>query len=189
MLIAFQHMAVNTLSLLKYLASLDSPLPSLTTGYTKPSTMFFSLLNSFFVQYSFRVANALHFTLFVSSVILVAITSNVRHKISIIHKSRHIHLHNGGTEVDYDVDETIEKLEDDSSLIWIDHVKAIVVLTAAFIGSLISVNTVAFLMAKVLDRPLSWFRVEYSCLLLYGPAAFAGEHFDFFPVLLLTIVL
>ncbi len=49
----------------------------------------------------------------------------------------------------------------------------------AFLGSLIGVNAVAFIMSKVLNRSLSWFRVEYSCLWLYGPAALSGT---FFPI-------
>lgn len=54
-------MAENTLEILKYLTSTASPLASLkSSGFHKPSTTFFSLLGSFFFQYSSRTAVIMH---------------------------------------------------------------------------------------------------------------------------------
>lgn len=45
----------------------------------------------------------------------------------------------------------------------------------AFFGSLIGSNTVALLMKFVLGKPMSWFRSEYSTVVLYGPPAVLGK--------------
>ncbi|KAJ3727351.1 hypothetical protein DFJ43DRAFT_1133193 [Lentinula guzmanii] len=42
---------------------------------------------------------------------------------------------------------------------------------SAFIGSLLGTNAVALVMRYLLGKPLSWFRNEYSAIVLYGPAA------------------
>ena len=63
-------MAENALALAKYLSSPESPLPSLTSGYKPPSTVFFSLFGSLFFQYSFSTANTLHFITLISTIIL-----------------------------------------------------------------------------------------------------------------------
>ncbi|KAI0262359.1 hypothetical protein BC834DRAFT_925273 [Gloeopeniophorella convolvens] len=71
-----QHMAENTLAILQYLSSEESPLSSLTTGYTRPTTVFFSWLGHF-VQYHFSTARLMYGTLFALSLTMVWAT---RHK-------------------------------------------------------------------------------------------------------------
>ena len=56
-------MAENTLAILRYLSSDASPLPSLTTGYTRPTTVFFTEFGRF-VQYQFATARLMYGTLF-----------------------------------------------------------------------------------------------------------------------------
>ncbi|KAH8106600.1 hypothetical protein DFH11DRAFT_1234660 [Phellopilus nigrolimitatus] len=53
------------------------PLPELTTGFTRPATVYFSFLDAFFVQYSFAIATALHPILLASSVFLVGVLKGV----------------------------------------------------------------------------------------------------------------
>jgi hypothetical protein len=63
-------MADNVLALLQHLSSPASPLPSLTTGYKKPSTVFYTHLGHFWV-YSFNTAKAMHTALFICAITLV----------------------------------------------------------------------------------------------------------------------
>jgi hypothetical protein len=58
-----QRMGENTLAILIYLSSEESPLPSLTTGYTRPTTAFFTEVGNF-VQYQFATARVMYCTLF-----------------------------------------------------------------------------------------------------------------------------
>lgn len=62
-------MAENTLAILSYLSSDASPLPSLTTGYTRPTTVFFSEFGRF-VQYQFATARLMYGTLFALCLVL-----------------------------------------------------------------------------------------------------------------------
>jgi hypothetical protein len=62
-------MAENTLALLSYLSSDASPLPSLTTGYTRPTTVFFTEFGRF-VQYQFATACLMYGALFSLSLAL-----------------------------------------------------------------------------------------------------------------------
>lgn len=65
-----QHMADNTLALLRYLSSSDSPIPSLAKGFdARPRTVFFSSLHWFFI-YSFTTAKIMYVTLFIASLAL-----------------------------------------------------------------------------------------------------------------------
>jgi hypothetical protein len=66
-------MAENALSLLQYLSSAASPLPSLTTGYSRPTTVYFSHLGYFFI-YSFTTAKWLYGLLLVASLAFVNYT-------------------------------------------------------------------------------------------------------------------
>lgn len=65
-----QHMAENTLAILQYLSSDASPLPSLSTGYAPPATVFFTQFGRFF-QYQFATARLIYATLFTLSLTLV----------------------------------------------------------------------------------------------------------------------
>ncbi|KAI9448865.1 hypothetical protein BJY52DRAFT_1206477 [Lactarius psammicola] len=64
-----QRMAENTLAILQYLSSDASPLPSLTTGYSRPATVFFTQFGRFF-QYQFATARLMYGTLFALSLTL-----------------------------------------------------------------------------------------------------------------------
>ena len=66
-------MAENTLAILQYLSSDASPLPSLTSGYSPPTTVFFTQFGRFF-QYQFATARLIYGTLFTLSLTLVRCT-------------------------------------------------------------------------------------------------------------------
>ena len=66
-------MGENTLALLQYLSSSSSPLPSLTAGYSRPTTVYFVYFGHFFV-YSFQMAKVLHGLLLGASLALVRFT-------------------------------------------------------------------------------------------------------------------
>ena len=134
-------MAENAMELLKHLSSPDSPLPSLTSGYKRPTTVFFSLAKTLYVKYSFETANALYATLFLSTLFLVSRRDGKTSALS----------H------------------------WRTLFKSVSSSSASFFGALFGANVVAFLMSSVFGRSLSWFRVEFSCLVLYAPATLAGE--------------
>ena len=137
-------MAENTLALLQYLSSDGSPLPSLTSGYSKPNTVFYQVL-SHFVVYSFKTAIILYVALLSTSILFVTLrfsdwTAGPRQGNGIIS----------------------------------EHLKGVAIITCSFLGAVIGANVLAFVMATVLNKPLSWFSVELSCALLYGPPALAG---------------
>jgi len=75
-------MAENTLALLQFLSSDQSPLPTLTAGYARPSTVYFTLFGKFYM-YSFRTARIMYLALFAVSLTFVRISSSSR-----IHKER-----------------------------------------------------------------------------------------------------
>ena len=64
-----QRMAENALGILQYLSSDASPLPSLTTGYARPATVFFTQFGRFF-QIKFATARLMYGTLFALSLTL-----------------------------------------------------------------------------------------------------------------------
>lgn len=140
-----KHMAENTLALLQYLSSSESPLPSLTAGYSKPSTVYFQSFSRFFV-YSFKTAQILYTILLALSLALV--------KVTFVPPAPALKQGRG---------------------IISDNLRGIVAIGGAVVGAVVGVNVVAFVMRSVLQRPLSWFTQEFSCVLLYGPAALAGK--------------
>lgn len=137
-------MAENTLALLQHLSSSESPLPSLTAGYSKPSTVYFQSFTHFFV-YSFKTAQTIYFTLSALSVILV-----------------------GATFVS-----PAPALKQSRGIIS-DNLRGVVAVGSAVVGSVIGANVVAFIMRSVLHKSLSWFSRELLCVALYGPAALTG---------------
>lgn len=137
-------MADNTLALLQYLTSPESPLPSLDTGYTKPQTVFFSIFG-FFFRYSFQTAKITYFAFFITSLAFVKLTY-------------------------VDPAPALKK----SRAMWQEQLGGIVAVIAAPSGALVGANTVAYIMTKVLNKGMSWFSVELSCLILYLPPALAG---------------
>ncbi|KAH0836908.1 hypothetical protein J3R83DRAFT_8723 [Lanmaoa asiatica] len=126
-----QHMADNSLALLRFLSSDASPIPRLEHGFARPRTVFFSNLG-LFVIYSFTTAKIMYVALFAASLYLVSTTG-------------------------------VEQ-------VW----TALGAVVSAFIGALIGANGVAFVMANVLHKGMSWFRAEYLPVILYGPAAVVG---------------
>lgn len=137
-------MADNTLALLQFLTSPESPLPSLDTGYTKPKTVFFSILG-FFFRYSFQTAKITYFIFFITSLGFVKFTY-------------------------VDPAPALKK----GSPMWQEQLRGIAAVTAAPIGALFGANTAAYIMTKVFNKGMSWFSVELSCLVLYLPPALAG---------------
>lgn len=144
---SLQNFGENTLALLLYLSSPPSgatanasTIASLTRGYTKPTTVYFSLLGKFWM-YSFRTADALYLGLLGASIGLVVLGTGA------------------------------------SSISGQGFAKPALAVTLAFVGCLIGSNAVALLMKFVLRKPLSWFRSEYSTMVLYGPPAVLGEFF------------
>ena len=137
-------MAENTLALLHYLSSPESPLPELTTGYTKPTTVFFQSFRHFFV-YSYATAKVLYAILFgLSTSFAVAIYAP-----------------------------PAPALRQARGFVG-DHLRGLFAVGSAVLGAVVGANAVAFVMATVLKKPLSWFSVELSCAALYGPAALMG---------------
>ena len=65
-----QRMGENALALVKYLSSVRSPLPTLTDGYTPPSTVFFSYIGIFII-YSFSTAKLMYTALLLASIVLI----------------------------------------------------------------------------------------------------------------------
>ena len=70
-------MAENTLAILQYLSSDASPLPSLTSGYSPPTTVIFTQFGQFF-QYQFETARFIYGTLFTLSLTLIRYTYRMR---------------------------------------------------------------------------------------------------------------
>jgi hypothetical protein len=70
-------MANTALALLKHLSSPVSPLPELTSGYTRPSTVFFSLAGFFWI-YSFKTAKVMYTTLLVATVSFICLRKSSR---------------------------------------------------------------------------------------------------------------
>ena len=138
-------MGENTLALLQYLSSDESPLPSLASGYAKPTTVFYQVL-SFFVVYSSKTAVTLYASLLGVSFLLVKLTCP-----------------------------TPPSAAKQPPSFVINHLKGTLVTIGSFVGALIGANVVAFVMDSVLNKPLSWFSQELSCVALYGPPALAGK--------------
>ncbi|KAF7431225.1 hypothetical protein PC9H_006946 [Pleurotus ostreatus] len=72
-----QHMGENALALLQHLSSPDSPLPSLTSGYTAPSTVFISH-TGFFFSWSFATAKVLYVSFFLVLIYTVPSSSKAK---------------------------------------------------------------------------------------------------------------
>ncbi|KAI8985766.1 hypothetical protein BD414DRAFT_462425 [Trametes punicea] len=139
-----QHMADNVLTLLLHLTSDESPLPELATGYSRPQTVFYEHFGLFLV-YSFTTAKLLYFIFFVVALVVARMTY-------------------------VDPAPALKKC---TSFIG-DLLQGLGAVSAAFIGAVVGANLVAFLMAKVLGKSLSWFSSVFSCIALYGPAALSG---------------
>jgi hypothetical protein len=142
-------MGENALALLFYLSSPDSPLPSLTTGYTPPTTVFLSNLG-IFVSFSFRTAKIMYLLLFAASVILVRV----------------IYI------------EPAPALRKGKGL-WREQARGVVAVVSGAVTAVVGANVVAVIMQRVLGKGMSWFSNEMSTLGLYGPAALTGRSFHY----------
>lgn len=139
-------MAENTLAILKYLSSEESPLPKLKAGYHKPTTVFLSVVKLFFL-YTAETALMMYATLLVCALTFTYATY------------RDPSARPGTTGVS----------------VWAAHRQGILLLTVGFLGSIVAVNAHAIVMHRYLGKNLSWFATELSPLLLYGPSALAGQ--------------
>jgi hypothetical protein len=145
-------MAENTLAILRYLSSDASPLPSMTAGYTRPATVFFSDFGRF-IQYQFSTARLMYGTLFSLSLSLVWL----------VHRER--------MPVSRSASRSLATIGSFLKAQW-NGVRALLV---AFGGALVCANGLAVIMHRILGRNMSWFASEQSSLLLYGPAALTGS--------------
>jgi hypothetical protein len=143
-------MAENAISLLRYLSAPSSPLPSLTAGYTRPTTVYFSHLGHFFI-YSFTTAKLLYGLLLGASVLFV--------KLTFIEPAPALKKARG---------------------VWSEQGRGMLAVVSGILGSLLVPNIVAVIMQRVLGKGMSWFASQYSALALYGPAAVLGELRSYF---------
>ncbi|THU88630.1 hypothetical protein K435DRAFT_866100 [Dendrothele bispora CBS 962.96] len=158
-----QHMGENTLAILQYLSSDPEVLPSLTGGYTKPTTVYYSLLGFFFL-YSFSTALKLHAALFVASVALA----------TTLFSGSQPNIGGAGKDAKKGKGKPNGIVSTSSELTAKELVRGAVAAILGFMGCLVGANVVAVIMAKVLGKGMSWFSNEYSALLLYGPPAVLG---------------
>ena len=139
-------MGENVLSLMRYLSSAGSPLPTLTDGYTRPSTVFFTHVGGFFFMYSFTTAKVMYILLFLVSFALVRFTY-------------------------VDPAPALKKVGDG---FWREQIKGGIAVVFGAIGALLVPNLVAVAMRYVLNKGMSWFTDPLAPLGLYGPATVLG---------------
>ena len=180
-----QHMADNVYAIVQYLTSDESPLGTLHHGHLRPPTFFFSTLGKVFIQYTFRTALTLHVLLFTSVVLYVLLNPTARSIVGgsavgrNIRKAQKRHSKDEKTKLNGEVNqsESLTVPEATYEELGIEYLKGLGLATSGFFGAIISVNIWALVMGKLLNKPLSWFRVEYSCLWLYGPPALIGPSY------------
>lgn len=132
-------MAENVLALVKYLSSDRSPLPTLTEGYTRPSTVYFTHIGVF-ITYSFATARTMYTALFFATLFLIHFGNKKLGALSL----------------------------------WSTHAKGVAAVLTGLAGALVVPNVVAFVMANVVGRSMSWFAIEFSAILLYGVPTLLG---------------
>ncbi|KAI0262019.1 hypothetical protein BGY98DRAFT_1192657 [Russula aff. rugulosa BPL654] len=143
-------MGENVIAILRYLSSDASPLPSMTTGYTRPTTVFFSDFGRF-IQYQFTTARLMYGTLFTLSLSLAWFVYCER-----VPGSR------SGSK-------SLKTAGGFGKAQW-NSIRAHLM---ALGGALVGANGLAAIMHRT-QRNMSWFASEHSALLLYGPAALTG---------------
>ncbi|KAF4610913.1 hypothetical protein D9613_007233 [Agrocybe pediades] len=142
---AAQHMGENALALLKHLSSEGSPLPSLTEGYSRPTTVFFAHVGPTFFIYSFTTAKIIYISLLVASFILV--------RYAFIDPAPALKSGHG---------------------FWREQGKGAIAVVAGIVGTILVPNIVAIIMRNVLNKGMSWFKSPLAPIGLYGPAAILG---------------
>ena len=145
-------MGENVLSLMRYLSSAESPLPTLTEGYTRPSTVFFTHIGGAFFMYSFATAKVMYTLLLLASFVIVKITY-------------------------VDPAPALKKVGDG---FWSEQIKGGVAVVFGAIGALLVPNLVAIVMKYILNKGMSWFADPLAPLGLYGPAAILGTTIHLF---------
>jgi len=138
-------MGENTLALMRYLSSEESPLPSLAEGYSPPSTIFFAHMFHTFFQYSYATAKKLYAALLVASFALVRF---------------------------YFIDPTPTVKSGDP--FWREQKKGLTAVISGAVGTIVVPNVLAIIMRSVVGKPMSWFTSPALPLGLYGPAALLG---------------
>ena len=142
-------MGENTLALLKHLSSAESRILSLTEGYTRPRTVFFSHLGQTFFVYSFQTAKILYSALLLASFTLI--------RLAFVDPAPALKKGNDG--------------------FWKEQAKGTFAVVAGIVGALLVPNLVAVVMREVLNKGMSWFRDPLLPLALYAPAALLGNQF------------
>ncbi|KII83063.1 hypothetical protein PLICRDRAFT_180757 [Plicaturopsis crispa FD-325 SS-3] len=141
-----QHMGENTLALLEHLSSAASPLPELTAGYSRPTTVFFSHLGWFFV-YSFATARILYSALLAATLVFVYLSY---------------------------ADPAPALKKGVGRGVWSAQVRGAGAIVLGVLGAIVLPNVQAAVMQRVLGKGMSWFSSEVSTIVLYGPTALAG---------------
>ena len=200
-------MGLNVLALLRHLStSPTSPLPHLAeSGYTKPSTVFFSYLGWFFV-YSFERARwvygalamgAVGFVLLLDtdgeerkksvksvigngngSAIIANGDANKKTKLAVngFAKPKSKPFANGAPTTHTPSSSSTPN----TSIRNNPTITALLALGSSILGTLLLPNLVAIVLDKVLGRGMSWFANEYSVILLFAPPALLGSFLFFF---------
>jgi hypothetical protein len=139
-----QHMAENTLSLIRTLTAPSSPLDQMQHGYTEPRSVYFSYLGRF-VQYDAAKATGAYVVLSSLSLLAAARLPDPAPALQGARSTR-----------------VVKSL-----------VKGGILSIGSLVGSVLSANALAGLM-RAIGRPLSWFARPWLPIPLYAPAAFAG---------------
>lgn len=147
-------MGENVLTLMRFLSSAKSPLPTLTDGYTRPSTVFFTHIGGLFFIYSFATAKVMYTLLFLASFALVRATY-------------------------VDPAPALKKVGDG---FWREQIKGGIAVVFGAIGTLLVPNLVAVVMKYVLNKGMSWFASPLAPLWLYGPAAILGAMINYLEI-------
>lgn len=140
-------MGENTLALLKHLSSAESRISSLTEGYTRPTTVYFSHLGRSFFVYSFHTAKIMYSALLLASFILIRLTF-------------------------VDPAPALKKGNDG---FWKEQAKGSIAVVAGVVGTILVPNVVAVVMRDGLKKGMSWFKSPMLPFGLYAPPALLGN--------------
>ncbi|KAF9524402.1 hypothetical protein CPB83DRAFT_861305 [Crepidotus variabilis] len=145
-----QHMGENALALIRHLTSESSPLPSLTEGYSRPTTVFFTHIFHSFFLYSYSTAKVMYSTLLVVSFAFV--------RAAFVDPSPALK----------------KSSQNGMTVFWQEQVKGARAVGAGVAGTILTPIVVAVLMKHGLGKAMSWFSSPLAPIGLYGPAALLG---------------